>query len=118
MGMDEVMIGAIIQALCACAGAEQHAKQLRLQRVCLGLAAHFVSEQVGMESFVGSGGDMMIYQALETFPGEVSLVQLSCIIVNSIALTSGDMYDQLKTKELVSSIKQVTRRCCRETGIC
>lgn len=36
MGMDEVMIGAIIQAVCACAGSENHAKQLRLQRVCLG----------------------------------------------------------------------------------
>lgn len=36
MGMDEVMIGAIIQAVCACAGSESHAKQLRLQRVSLG----------------------------------------------------------------------------------
>lgn len=36
MGMDEVMIGAIIQAVCACSGSETHAKQLRLQRVSLG----------------------------------------------------------------------------------
>ncbi|KAL8436218.1 hypothetical protein Efla_003748 [Eimeria flavescens] len=105
MGMDEVMIGAIIQAVCACAGAENHAKQLRLQRVCLGVAAHFVSEQMGQESFVGSGGELVIMQALTTFPGEASLTQLACIIVNSIAMTSGDMYDSIKTREVVAAFK-------------
>ncbi|OEH79639.1 hypothetical protein cyc_04251 [Cyclospora cayetanensis] len=105
MGMDEVMIGAIIQAVCACAGSEAHAKQLRLQRVCLGVAAHFVSEQMGQDSFVGSGGELVILQALTTFAGEMSIAQLSCIIVNSIAMTSGDMYDSIKTKELVLAFK-------------
>ncbi|CDJ64851.1 LOW QUALITY PROTEIN: hypothetical protein, conserved [Eimeria necatrix] len=105
MGMDEVMIGAIIQAVCACAGSESHAKQLRLQRISLGVAAHFVSEQMGQESFVGSGGELVIMQALNTFPGEQSIAQLSCIIVNSIAMTSGDMYDSIKTRELVAAFK-------------
>lgn len=75
-----------------------------------GVAAHFVSEQMGQESFVGSGGELVIMQALNTFPGEHSIAQLSCIIVNSIAMTSGDMYDSIKTRELVSAFKGVRRK--------
>lgn len=50
----------------------------------------------------------MIMQALNTFPGEMSLAQLSCIIVNSIAMTSGDMYESIKTRELVTAFKTVS----------
>lgn len=72
-----------------------------------GVAAYFVSEQMGQDSFVGSGGELMIMQALNSFPGELSLAQLSCIIVNSIAMTSGDMYESIKTRELVAAFKTV-----------
>lgn len=69
---------------------------------------------MGQESFVGSGGELMIMQALNTFPGEPSIAQLACIIMNSIALTSGDMYDSIKTREVVSAFKTVSRREAQE----
>lgn len=107
MGMDEVMIGAILQALCACAGTEAHGKQLRLQRVCIGLAAYFASEQMGADSLVGSGIDQVMLQVLTNFPGEGTTTQLCCVIINSIAMTSGDMYEGIKTKELIAALKAV-----------
>ncbi|PHJ24002.1 anonymous antigen-1 [Cystoisospora suis] len=105
MGMDEVMIGAILQALCACAGTEAHGKQLRLQRVCIGLAAYFASEQMGADSLVGSGIDQVMIQVLTNFAGEATTTQLCCVIINSIAMTSGDMYEGIKTKDLISALK-------------
>lgn len=108
MGMDEVMIGAILQALCACAGTEAHGKQLRLQRVCIGLAAYFASEQMGADSLVGSGIDQVMIQVLTNFAGEATTTQLCCVIINSIAMTSGDMYEGIKTKELISALKTVS----------
>ncbi|PFH34228.1 putative anonymous antigen-1 [Besnoitia besnoiti] len=105
MGMDEVMIGAILQAVCACAATEAHAKQLRLQRVCLGLAAYFASEQMGADSLVGSGVDQVMTQNLTNFAGEATTSQLCCVIINSIAMTSGDMYEEIKSKELMGALK-------------
>nr|CEL69917.1 TPA: anonymous antigen-1, putative [Neospora caninum Liverpool] len=105
MGMDEVMIDAILQAVCACATVETHAKQLRLQRVCLGLAAYFASEQMGTSSLVGSGIEQVLTQIMTNFAGEATTMQLSCVIINSIAMTSGDMFDEIKTPELLAALK-------------
>lgn len=105
MGMDEVMIGAILQALMAAASTEAHAKQLRLQRVCLGSAAYFAHEQVGGDSLVSSGFEKCAIQALETFPGEVTILQSICTTINNLASTSGDLYESLKTKELIAAVK-------------
>lgn len=105
MGMDDVMVGAILQALCACAATEGHAKQLRLQRACLGVAAYFASEQIGTDSLVGSGIDQVMIQVMSSFPGEASIAQLCCIIINSVAMTSGDMYEEINSRDLVSALK-------------
>ncbi|KAF8819229.1 hypothetical protein IE077_001364, partial [Cardiosporidium cionae] len=75
IGMDSAMIEAICQAMCACAAVEGHIRQLRLQRVLLGLCTYFVAAHTGNDSLIGFGLENVMINALNAFAGEYSILQ-------------------------------------------
>eukprot|EP00920_Eleutheroschizon_duboscqi_P034335 GHVT01082512.1.p1 GENE.GHVT01082512.1~~GHVT01082512.1.p1 ORF type:complete len:1288 (-),score=358.80 GHVT01082512.1:657-4220(-) len=106
IGMEAVMISAVLQAICSCAVTAAFVTQLRLQRAALSVVAYLVAEGQGTESFVGSGGDQMLLNNITKFPGEATIMQLTCCIVANVALTSGDLFESLKAAGLVEALGQ------------
>eukprot|EP00921_Rhytidocystis_pertsovi_P020754 GHVQ01033093.1.p1 GENE.GHVQ01033093.1~~GHVQ01033093.1.p1 ORF type:complete len:2566 (+),score=376.05 GHVQ01033093.1:821-7699(+) len=105
MGIEEQMGGAMCQAVCTCLLEESHKKQLRLQRNGLGLCAYFAQQKMATDALVQGNIKGLIVSILTVFCGDRNLLFTACCIIDNIALTSGDLYDTIKSKELVAAVK-------------
>eukprot|EP00922_Rhytidocystis_sp_ex-Travisia-forbesii_P027352 GHVS01040084.1.p1 GENE.GHVS01040084.1~~GHVS01040084.1.p1 ORF type:complete len:2151 (+),score=222.55 GHVS01040084.1:985-7437(+) len=105
MGMDESMVSAILQAVCTTLLMEGHHKQQRLQRTGMGICAYFASQKVSTESMIQSNFSEVMQNCLTNFIGDNKLTLSSCIAINNVAKTSGDLYEAIQSKELISAVK-------------
>lgn len=105
VSMDKEMIDAIIQAILTCANDEQHLKQLRLQKVVLGLLAYFAYHRIGIISMTASGFDALCRETLTSFAGDPVIMQLLALIIDNTAMYSGEIYETTITREIVKNFK-------------
>ncbi|CAD2095993.1 conserved Plasmodium protein, unknown function [Plasmodium vinckei lentum] len=105
ISMDKEMIDAILQSVLTCSNDENHQKQLRLQKVALGLLAYFAYHRLGIISMTASGFDTLAKNNLNHFGGDAVIMQLLSICIDNIAINSAEIYDMTITRDIVKSFK-------------
>lgn len=105
IGLDEPTTTAMVEAVCATLLGERHLKQLRLQRNGLGLCTYFVTQKVSTEMLIHSRFSDVLKNCLENFVGDNNMTLTTCIAINNLAKTSGDLYETVRSKELLSAVK-------------
>ncbi|CRH00742.1 conserved Plasmodium protein, unknown function [Plasmodium relictum] len=105
ISMDKEMIDSIIQAVLTCANEEHHQKQLRLQKVSLGLLAYFAYHRLGIISMTASGFDALAKENLNNFGGDAIIMQLLSICIDNIAMYSAEVYDTTITRDIIKGFK-------------
>lgn len=105
ISMDKEMIDSIIQAVLTCAYDVNHQKQLRLQKVSLGLLAYFAYHRLGIISMTASGFDSLTRELLNNFGGDAVIMQLLAICIDNIAMYSVEVYDTTITRDIIKCFK-------------
>lgn len=105
ISMDKEMIDVILQSVLTCSNDENHQKQLRLQKVSLGLLAYFAYHRLGIISMTASGFDILAKNNLNHFGGDMVIMQLLAICIDNIAINSAEIYDMTITRDIVKLFK-------------
>ncbi|SCO73469.1 conserved Plasmodium protein, unknown function [Plasmodium vivax] len=105
ISMDKEMIDTIIQSVLTCANDFNHQKQLRLQKVSLGLLAYFAYHRLGIISMTASGFDSLTREILSNFGGDVVIMQLLAICIDNIAMYSAEVYDMTVSRDIIKGFK-------------
>ncbi|EUD68706.1 hypothetical protein C922_01106 [Plasmodium inui San Antonio 1] len=105
ISMDKEMIDTIIQSVLTCANDANHQKQLRLQKVSLGLLAYFAYHRLGIISMTASGFDSLTQENLSNFGGDTVIMQLLAICIDNIAMYSAEVYDTTVSREIIKGFK-------------
>ncbi|GAW81639.1 hypothetical protein, conserved [Plasmodium gonderi] len=105
ISMDKEMIDTIIQSVLTCANDKNHQKQLRLQKVSLGLLAYFAYHRLGIISMTASGFDNIAMENLNNFGGDIIIMQLLAICIDNIAVYSIEVYDSIITRDIIKNFK-------------
>ncbi|SBS84940.1 conserved Plasmodium protein, unknown function [Plasmodium ovale curtisi] len=105
VSMDKEMIDVILQSVLTCANDNNHQKQLRLQKVSLGLLAYFAYHRLGIISMTASGFDSLTRENLSNFGGESVIMQLLSICIDNIAMYSSEVYDTTISRDIIKGFK-------------
>ncbi|SBS86760.1 conserved Plasmodium protein, unknown function [Plasmodium malariae] len=105
ISMDKEMIDIILQSVLTCANDNNHLKQLRLQKVSLGLLAYFAYHRLGIISMTASGFDNLTRENLNNFGGDSVIMQLLALCIDNIAMYSAEVYDRTISRDIVKGFK-------------